>query len=74
MEDKVMAGFMPIVNLDMQLKTTYYIIPEADYIRDNGNRKKYLFAFVADDAFTLKTTMIKPYPGINLDKAKVIYN
>ena len=58
----------------MQLKTTYYIIPEADYIRDNGNRKKYLFAFVADDAFTLKTTMIKPYPGINLDKAKVIYN
>ena len=49
-------------------------IPNADYIQDRGNNIKYPFVFVADDAFTLRTYMIKPYPSTNLHQTKVICN
>ena len=40
-----------------------------------GSTKDYVpFVFVADDAFPLTTYMLKPYPGIALDKKQCIFN
>ena len=38
-------------------------IPPPGIIANSGKTKEYPYVFVADDAFSLKTYMIKPYPG-----------
>lgn len=49
--------------------------PSADRIEGSGNDIKYPYVFVADDAFSMKSYMVKPYPDkSNGDKTKVICN
>ncbi len=49
-------------------------IPPPDIIANAGTAKQYPYVFVADDAFSLKTYMIKPYPGNISELSQRIYN
>ena len=49
-------------------------IPPPGIIANSGKTKKYPYVFVVDDAFSLKTYMIKPYPGNIRELSEQIYN
>lgn len=48
--------------------------PPANVISNSGTTKTYPYVFVADDAFSLKPYMIKPYPGNISELSQRIYN
>ncbi|CAB3993019.1 Hypothetical predicted protein [Paramuricea clavata] len=50
-------------------------LPEAEKLDPSDpSSKTYPYVFVADDAFGLKTFMMKPYPGQNLTIAERVFN
>ena len=49
-------------------------LPTPGIIENSGSILQYPYVFVADDAFALKTYMLKPYPGHISELAQRIYN
>ncbi|CAB3987398.1 Hypothetical predicted protein [Paramuricea clavata] len=49
-------------------------IPTPHIIENSGSTKEYPYVFAADDAFSLKTYMLKPYPGGISELSQRIYN
>ena len=50
-------------------------LPEAEKLdQSDPSNKTYPYVFVADDAFGLKTFMMKPYPGQDLTLAERVFN
>ena len=49
-------------------------LPTPGIIENPGSTLQYPYVFVADDAFSLKTYMLKPYPGDISELTQRIYN
>ena len=65
---------MMMMKLQYAIDNNLPTIPADNYIKFNGSCLKYPYGFVGDDAFTVKTYMIKRYPDTSLCQAKVIFN
>ena len=49
-------------------------LPTPGIIENSGSTLQYPYVFVADDPFSLKTYMLKPYPGDISELTQRIYN
>lgn len=66
------GGIFANSNLGKELQRNNLSLPEASYLPGSSTTAPYVL--VGDEAFPLKTYLMRPYPGTNLSTDKRIFN
>ena len=68
----VMEAFYPIPSLVRPLKIEIFVCLKVNFL--TGTNLYLLYVIVGDEAFSLRTNIMRPYPGWNLNEPEAIFN